>query len=341
MGSPAKKILHIDSDCLMHKIVRYAFPGEKYAIDTVKDGKEALMALRSNNYDYDVVITEMLISYVNGYEIISDISSNSKKKIQIIITTNVSYANLNKNLGLETRDFFRKPFLVSALAQRVDCLSDYKSPSEYKIKDIVLLSAEIKSNAVQIDEPANCKRELPSVLPNNDCNVLKAETTAISDRFSGEKNTVKDLHQKISIQAFKSNPEDARKESPAHVKSINGIISPAARKTDATKSTGVVGRAKYEAHSGYALNPMDKAIATEKRRVAPIDPVAKTEYYSIKQLHETGLLQTINAGIKSTQVQQQIQEDNLPLIAENGTSLVTNENKVFSVKQLFTGGVPV
>lgn len=111
-------VLHADSDLLMRKIIRNVFPDSIFKLDSAANGKEAFALLEANEFQYDIVITEMYMQYANGYEIVNRVMKESPRT-KTIITSNMSYLHIREGLEIVREDCFKKPLVVGKLLERV------------------------------------------------------------------------------------------------------------------------------------------------------------------------------------------------------------------------------
>lgn len=115
------KILLAEDDELMQKIVQKVLTRENYEVDIVTNGKEAFEKLEESSYGYDLVITDLMMPYANGFEIISKLKNNpSQKPVSVIIVSNASNEDMiMESFKLGADDFLKKPIIPAELLIRV------------------------------------------------------------------------------------------------------------------------------------------------------------------------------------------------------------------------------
>lgn len=120
----AKKILVIDDEELITKSLLKLLSAEGYDVSVVRNGKDAVEKIESNNFD--LVISDVRMPELDGIETIKQIRSSLKKSNkrqipEIIIT---GYADKEKYevamLDLKVHDYIYKPF------ERTDFLKSIK-----------------------------------------------------------------------------------------------------------------------------------------------------------------------------------------------------------------------
>jgi len=115
------KILLVEDDELMQKIVDKILRKEGFELEIVKNGKEAFQKLEATNYDYDLIITDIMMPYANGFEILSKVKALSKEKaIPVIIVSNAGNEDIVlEGFKLGADDFLKKPIIPGELLIRV------------------------------------------------------------------------------------------------------------------------------------------------------------------------------------------------------------------------------
>ncbi|MET6997994.1 response regulator [Chitinophaga defluvii] len=115
------KILLVEDDELMQKIVDKILRKEGFELEIVKNGKEAFQKLEATDYDYDLIITDIMMPYANGFEILSKVKTLGKEKtIPVIIVSNAGNEDIVlEGFKLGADDFLKKPIIPGELIIRV------------------------------------------------------------------------------------------------------------------------------------------------------------------------------------------------------------------------------
>lgn len=115
------KILLIEDDEVMPKIIERILHKEEYHLDHVTNGKEAFQRLDETNYGYDLIITDIMMPYANGFEILSKVKSRKEgKPIAVIIVSNAGNEDMiMEGFKLGADDFLKKPVIPGELLIRV------------------------------------------------------------------------------------------------------------------------------------------------------------------------------------------------------------------------------
>jgi DNA-binding response OmpR family regulator len=115
------KILLVEDDEVMPKIMERILHREEYSIDHVTNGKEAFAKLEETNYGYDLIITDIMMPYANGFEILSKVKNRpGAKPIPVIIVSNAGNEDMIlEGFKLGADDFLKKPVIPGELLIRV------------------------------------------------------------------------------------------------------------------------------------------------------------------------------------------------------------------------------
>ena len=112
------RILICEDDFMMLKMIEHKLLKEGYVIDLAKDGKMALEKLRENNYD--LVITDLLMPFVTGLEVINFIRNELGKKTPIIVLSKLGMEKtVLQAFDLGADEYIVKPFSPSELMVRI------------------------------------------------------------------------------------------------------------------------------------------------------------------------------------------------------------------------------
>lgn len=112
------QILIIEDDELMLKALEFRLKKDGYTVQVAPDGRMALQLLESNTYD--LIITDIMIPFVTGLEIVNKVKSDPNNKTPIIILSGVGLENVVlEAFKLGADDYITKPFIISELSVRV------------------------------------------------------------------------------------------------------------------------------------------------------------------------------------------------------------------------------
>ncbi len=115
----AKKILLIDDDELILKVMNRILTKEGYNVIAVNNGKDALEKIEAEKYD--MVITDLMMPYSNGFEIISKFKQHPNAlNVPIIVISSVGTESaIKEGLNIGADDYIRKPIMPDELLIRI------------------------------------------------------------------------------------------------------------------------------------------------------------------------------------------------------------------------------
>lgn len=112
------KILIAEDDDLMLKTLEFRLKRDGHEVIVTRDGKEALKKIASETPD--LVITDIMMPYSSGLEIISAVRHNYTHRLPIIILSGMGQEDVVlEAFQLGADDFITKPFSPNELTVRV------------------------------------------------------------------------------------------------------------------------------------------------------------------------------------------------------------------------------
>ncbi|MFH1749730.1 MAG: response regulator transcription factor [bacterium] len=103
-----KRVLIVEDDLLLARMYQKKFDIENFQADIVTRGREAISKARDN---YDVIILDILLPEIDGFEILKEWKSKEEtKKIPVLILTNLgtSQVLIREGMKLGAEDYFIK-----------------------------------------------------------------------------------------------------------------------------------------------------------------------------------------------------------------------------------------
>ncbi len=136
MENSAKKILVIEDDILMVKILEFVLRKEGYEIVVAKDGIEGLEKLKAVNPA--MIITDIILPFKSGLEIISFAKENYLNTPVIVVSAmGEEEGTVMEAFNLGADDFVSKPFNPNELKLRVKRLFAKNQFFENSIKNAI------------------------------------------------------------------------------------------------------------------------------------------------------------------------------------------------------------
>ena len=116
----ALKILVVDDESRMRKLVHDFLAKAGYKILEAEDGAQALDVFFANN-DIALVILDVMMPKLNGYEVLKEIRSYSKVPVVMLTARGEEHDEL-KGFELGVDEYISKPFSPKILVARVQAL---------------------------------------------------------------------------------------------------------------------------------------------------------------------------------------------------------------------------
>src|SRR6201986_5188861 len=112
------KILIAEDEPMLRKTIELKLRKEGYDVITTHDGREAVARITEGRPD--LVITDIMMPYVSGLEIVSILRKTITKRIPIIMLTSMEQEKIvMEAFELGADDYITKPFSLNELAIRV------------------------------------------------------------------------------------------------------------------------------------------------------------------------------------------------------------------------------
>jgi len=129
-GGPAAerpfKILVVEDDAQIVRVLRLELEHEGYAVETATDG---LSGLEKALKEPDLVILDVMLPKLDGLEVCSRVRSKSKVPI-IMLTAKDRIPDRVSGLDLGADDYLTKPFSIEELLARVRARLRERHPHE-------------------------------------------------------------------------------------------------------------------------------------------------------------------------------------------------------------------
>jgi DNA-binding response OmpR family regulator len=116
MSATAPRILLVDDELSVQKLLTYPLRKEGYDVIPALDGREALDRLRDDNFD--LVVLDVMLPRMDGFDVCRAIRSRSTVPI-IMLTAKTEETDKVLGLELGADDYITKPFSVREFRSRV------------------------------------------------------------------------------------------------------------------------------------------------------------------------------------------------------------------------------
>ena len=112
-----KKILLVEDEESLAIGLEYNLSSEGYRVTWAKDGREALLFFEKENFD--LILLDLMLPYLNGFEVEKEIRSKSPQMPILILTAKASPQDKVKGLEIGADDYITKPFHLAELLLRI------------------------------------------------------------------------------------------------------------------------------------------------------------------------------------------------------------------------------
>lgn len=112
------KILYIEDEVFLGKIVQETLQNQGFDVLLVKDGAKVLKSLDS--FTPDICVVDIMLPNVDGYTVCQQIKSIFPKMPVIFLTAKVETTDLVKGFECGGTDYMRKPFSMEELIVRIN-----------------------------------------------------------------------------------------------------------------------------------------------------------------------------------------------------------------------------
>jgi two-component system response regulator MprA len=133
-----ERILIIEDDEEIVKLLKRALSYEGYHVDTASDGESGIMI--AQNRPPDMAILDLMLPGIDGYEVCEKIRAGSNMPI-LMLTARESVDDRVKGLDAGADDYMIKPFELEELLARVRALlrrTQYERGTVYSFLDLTL-----------------------------------------------------------------------------------------------------------------------------------------------------------------------------------------------------------
>jgi DNA-binding response OmpR family regulator len=122
------RILLVEDEEIMLRALEFRLRKDGHDIHKCSDGREALNII--NREKLDIVITDIMMPFVSGLEVLNYVKKNIDPNFPVIVITSVGLeSTILEALELGADDFMIKPFNPNELSIRVKKLLNPKNAS--------------------------------------------------------------------------------------------------------------------------------------------------------------------------------------------------------------------
>jgi DNA-binding response OmpR family regulator len=113
-----KKVLYVEDEPFLGKIVKETIEGEDFEVKLVADG--ALVMNAFNSYNPDICVLDVMLPNVDGFTLGTQIREKFPKLPIIFVTAKIETEDLIKGFDSGGTDYIKKPFSMKELIVRIN-----------------------------------------------------------------------------------------------------------------------------------------------------------------------------------------------------------------------------
>ncbi|MCL4159876.1 UNVERIFIED_CONTAM: hypothetical protein GTU68_027872 [Idotea baltica] len=147
------QILYVEDSPTLRISIASGLKKEGYHVTTASDGDEGLNAALI--YDYDVIILDVMLPGVNGFEILRQIREAGNSAAVLMLTARVNIEDRVSGLDLGADDYLTKPFAFDELLARLRALLRRKFDAKSSVVTLAGLKIDLTARRLFF-----CDREL-------------------------------------------------------------------------------------------------------------------------------------------------------------------------------------
>ncbi|MEO8033806.1 MAG: response regulator [Acidobacteriota bacterium] len=125
-----RKILVIDDDLAIRVLLQAVLKRMKFEVELAEDGMAGLEKLEANGH-FDLILLDLMMPRLNGYEFIEKVTTSIKPKPHIIVFTAAGRRGVDKIPSDAVCSSILKPFDLEKFVDMIgDCLNQSHQPHQ-------------------------------------------------------------------------------------------------------------------------------------------------------------------------------------------------------------------
>lgn len=145
-----KKILVVDDEFRMRKIIKDFLEIKKYEVIEAGDGEEALKIFESQKNEIDLVVLDVMMPKKDGWEVLKKINVISETPV-VMLTAKTEENDEILGLELGAYDYISKPFKPKVLIARIESILERNMSKENVVKNYDGIEINESGRTVSVD----------------------------------------------------------------------------------------------------------------------------------------------------------------------------------------------
>jgi DNA-binding response OmpR family regulator len=117
VASDKGRVLVADDEAAIRALVAKIIERAGFAVDTARDGREAID--KHNESEYDVLVIDLMMPNIDGYGVVDFLRERGGPQPAVILVTAADAAAVRKLDGAFVHSVLRKPFDIDVLADLI------------------------------------------------------------------------------------------------------------------------------------------------------------------------------------------------------------------------------
>lgn len=141
------KILIIEDEEDLAKLIKKSLESEGYAVDYLTDGESGQNRILLHHKDYDLIVLDLMLPLRSGKEICHNMREMNIHTPVLVLTAKCDSVSKVSLLDIGADDYMSKPFELNELFARIRALTrrpKVSLPVELKVSDLVLSPSDKK-----------------------------------------------------------------------------------------------------------------------------------------------------------------------------------------------------
>lgn len=134
------KILIIEDEEGIRRLLRYDLRQMQFEVDSAKDGREGLELAKTN--DYDVILVDWMLPYMSGVEVVTELRRLGMRSILMMLTAKDEESDILEAFEAGVDDYMSKPFSPRELTARINAhlrrFSSNQKSRKIEVGDVVV-----------------------------------------------------------------------------------------------------------------------------------------------------------------------------------------------------------
>ncbi|MEG1573560.1 MAG: response regulator transcription factor [Bacteroidales bacterium] len=144
------RILIVDDEVDLLDILAYNLTKNGYEIDTATSGEEALEITKNNKDRYMLILLDVMMGGINGFETAAKLHENGITTPVIFLTALDNETDLLRGFSAGADDYISKPFSIKEVVARVKAVIA-RSPKKDEIQTIENINIDKTTKNITVD----------------------------------------------------------------------------------------------------------------------------------------------------------------------------------------------